>query len=434
MRWTDRVFISKRCVMLCFMILLAGCSAPWSVTPTITPTPTPQFAGGEPVLPQLQRLYRDAPPLPDNLAVAKSYWPLAGHDPANTFAAASTQLKGATHWFFQSPGPAFTSPVIAGGLALFNGGDGMLYAVDSGTGVLRWRVPVGDTLVAGTPAVEDGVVYVAAQGHGLMALNMSDGSMLWKVDTRLPVRAAPVAVGSLLLVLAGANDLICLDQRTGAEYWEFKSEDVLADYWPSQGQPAVTSAYGGLVYVALGASTEFNALSAATGRKAWELTVDSRMVGSPVYDAQFGLVFVATWQGHLYALDARTGMLKWRYDLPQAGSVGYGFASGPALAGGTLYIGNYQGHVLALDALTGKPRWISQVGGAVTATPTVRLGSGMPLDVYVADQDGYLSALNAASGQTEWHIYLGELRSSPVLSSNLLFISSGGDHGLFALN
>jgi eukaryotic-like serine/threonine-protein kinase len=413
---------------------LASCSVPWNTSSAVVPTPTPQFAGGEPVLPQLQKLYRDAPLPAGGITGSDQSWPLAGHDPANTSAAVAPALRGVMRWFFQTPGPVLASPVAAAGLVLLNGGDGVFYAVDGATGSLKWRAPVGDTLVAGTAAVSDGVIYVAAQGHGLMALSLSTGLPLWTVDTSLPVRAAPLVDGALLFVLAGANDLLCLDRRTGTEYWEFKSEDVLANFWPSQGQPAITTGDGGLVFVALGASTEFNALRLRTGRKAWEQTVDSRMVGSPVYDAQAGLVFAATWSGHIYAMDIHTGTVRWRFSLPQAGVPGAGLAAGPALANGTLFIGDYAGQLIALDASTGKPRWIYQGQGAVVAAPVVRLVNGTAEDVYVTGEDGSLIALNGASGLQEWHIYLGELRSAPALAQGELLIGSVGAHGLFAIN
>lgn len=402
--------------------------------PAVVPTPTPQFAGGEPILPQLQKLYRLAPLPVGNLLSADQSWPLAGHDPANTSAAIAAPLHGGIRWFFQTPGPVLASPVATRGLVALNGGDGNFYAVDSGTGKLRWRAPVGDTLVAGTAAVAGSVLYAAAQGHGLMALNLDTGSPLWTVDTRLPVRAAPLVVGSLLFVLAGANELLCLDRQTGSEYWQFKSEDVLADFWPSQNQPAVTTDDGGLVFVALGASTEFNALNLRSGRKAWEQTVDSRMVGSPVYDAQASLVFVTTWSGHVYAMDARTGHVKWRFALPQAGTPGIGLAAGPAFANNTLFVGDYAGRVLALNASTGRPRWISQLSGSILAAPVVRLGNNGASDVYIADQNGNIIALNGTTGAQEWHIYLGELRSAPVLAGNELLIGSVAGHGLFALS
>ncbi len=426
----------KIVLALLAMALLAGCAAPWNAPSGIAPTPTPQFAGGEPVLPQLQRLYAPAP-LPSAASVISPQapsWLLAGHDIANTFAAPSALLYGKMRWFFQTPGPVVTSPVVGDGVALVNGGDGVLYAVDMGTGGLRWRAPVGDTLVAGTSAIADGVVYVATRGHGLSALRLATGQFLWTVDTRLPVRAAPLVVGSLLFVAAGANDLLCLNRQTGREYWEFKSEDVFADFWPTQGQPAVTLDDGGLVFAAPGASTEFNALRLRTGRKAWELTVDSRTVGAPVYNAQAGLVYVATWAGYLYAIQASTGKLRWRFALPDVGQPGAGFASGPALAANRLFIGDYQGRVTALDARGGSVLWTYRDGSPLLATPVVGLVNGVAAQVYIADQYGNLSALDSQNGSLIWQVYLGELRSAPALTGTALLASSVGDHGLFALD
>src|SRR5258708_25719065 len=154
---------------------LASCSVPWNTSSAVVPTPTPQFAGGEPVLPQLQKLYRDAPLPAGGITSSDQSWPLAGHDPANTSAAVAPALRGALRWFFQTPGPGLASPVAAAGLVLLNGGNRRFYAVDGTTGSLKWRAPRGDTLLAGTAAVtravSDGVIYVAAQGHGLMALS-----------------------------------------------------------------------------------------------------------------------------------------------------------------------------------------------------------------------------------------------------------------------
>src|SRR5258708_18043184 len=74
--------------VLLILLLLVGCSVPWNGKPsTVMPTPTPQFAGGEPVLPQLQKLYREAPlPSSDALTSATGFWLLAGHDAAHTSA------------------------------------------------------------------------------------------------------------------------------------------------------------------------------------------------------------------------------------------------------------------------------------------------------------------------------------------------------------
>ena len=157
------------------------------------------------------------------------------------------------------------------------------------------------------------------------------------------------------------------------------------------------------------------------------------MVGSSVYDAQSGLVFAATWAGHVYAMDARTGTIKWRFSLPAAGTIGVGLASGPALANETLFLGDYAGRVIALNARSGKLLWVYQDHGSIVATPVVRMANGAGMDVYVTDQKGTLAALNATNGALEWQVYLGELRSAPALVNGTLFVGSVGEHGLFAL-
>ena len=427
-RWPARVLP----VFLVVALALVGCDAPWRAGNAVAPKATPQFAGGEPVLPGLQVLYREAP-LPTSAPPAANSWPVAGYDAANTAAAAAAPLAGRIAWFLHTPGPALAAPVVAEGTVLVNGGDGALYAADARTGAQRWRVPLGDALTAGTPAVAEGVVYVATQGHGLSALRLESGAPIWTVDTQGPVRAPPLAVGSLLFVATGANTLRCLDQRTGAEYWAFKSEDTQANFWPTQGQPAVTTMHGGLVFVALGASTEFNALRLSTGQKVWESAVDSRMVGAPVYDAAHGLVFVATGAGHLYALDANTGAQRWLSSLPGAGGVGVGFAAGPALAGGSLFIGDDGGDVLALDAQTGTTRWTAPGNDALLGPPAVRTAGGVAADIYLAEQRGALVALRADSGMREWRSQLGQLRAQPILAGGVLLVSAVEAHGLYAL-
>src|SRR5258708_29357390 len=118
---------------------LASCSVPWNTSSAVVPTPTPQFAGGEPVLPQLQKLYRDAPLPAGGSTSSDQSWPLAGHDPANTSAAVAPALRGVMRWFFQTPGPVLASPVAAAGLVLLNGGGRGFYSADCSAGSAKRR-------------------------------------------------------------------------------------------------------------------------------------------------------------------------------------------------------------------------------------------------------------------------------------------------------
>ncbi len=74
--------------------------------------------------------------------------------------------------------------------------------------------------------------------------------------------------------------------------------------------------------------------------------------------------------GTVYALDERTGKISWYF---QTKDFMYG---SPALAQvpetpPTLYIGSYDDHLYALDARTGIERWRYDVGGPIPGTATV---------------------------------------------------------------
>lgn len=69
----------------------------------------------------------------------------------------------------------------------------------------------------------------------------------------------------------------------------------------------------------------------------------------------------------------------------------------PVLASGVLFVGNDDGHLYALDARTGSSRWSFDVGVAIQ-------GSGIAVDgvVAVADARGILHVIDQATGSERW--------------------------------
>ncbi|MDH4091816.1 MAG: PQQ-dependent dehydrogenase, methanol/ethanol family [Cyclobacteriaceae bacterium] len=69
-------------------------------------------------------------------------------------------------------------------------------------------------------------------------------------------------------------------------------------------------------------------------------------------------------KGHIKALEATTGEIKWSFDLhspPWAGVM--------STAGGLVFAGTNEGNFIALDAFTGEALWDFQTGGAIRANP-----------------------------------------------------------------
>ncbi|MFQ6121118.1 MAG: PQQ-binding-like beta-propeller repeat protein, partial [Methanosarcinales archaeon] len=63
------------------------------------------------------------------------------------------------------------------------------------------------------------------------------------------------------------------------------------------------------------------------------------------------IVYVGSFDNNVYALNANTGDLKWKYNTN--GIVG----SSPIIWNGIVYVGSFDFRVYALNANTGKTKW-----------------------------------------------------------------------------
>jgi outer membrane protein assembly factor BamB len=82
-----------------------------------------------------------------------------------------------------------------------------------------------------------------------------------------------------------------------------------------------------------------------------------------------GLVYVGSDDDSVYALDARTGALQWKYTT---GSV---VLSSPMVANGVVYVGSvFEDKLYALDAGTGAQLWQYTTWSYVSSSPVVADG------------------------------------------------------------
>jgi outer membrane protein assembly factor BamB len=118
-----------------------------------------------------------------------------------------------------------------------------------------------------------------------------------------------------------------------------------------------------------------------------------------------GRVYVPTFDGRLYALDAGTGRTLWRFRSRRCS-----WAS-PALAAGLVieaFLNRHpacdrsvDGELVALDARTGRVRWPAELP-PTESSPLVLGGS-----VYVGAWDGTIRAYAVATGRLEWTVHVG---------------------------
>ena len=113
-----------------------------------------------------------------------------------------------------------------------------------------------------------------------------------------------------------------------------------------------------------------------------------------------GVVYVgAAWDG-LYALNAWTGALLWKYPVPPV------LSSTLAVADGVVYFTATGGYLYALNATSGIRLWQQYLSQTGNATPTVVNGI-----VYIGNGDVF--AVDAHTGSIRWRYPTGEVLFGP---------------------
>ena len=272
---------------------------------------------------------------------------------------------------------------------------------------IRWQFEPGGR-VFGKPALGEGAVYVAG-GKTLHALTL-DGESLWQREVEGEI-AAGVTLEEGVLYVHSSVGLHALDEL-GQPLWTHENEDlgplvdgrtlgwgseILADPWGwYRSAPLVR---GETVF--FGNSDGVHAISKQTGEALWRVPVGPVTADLVSYE---DTILVASWDNNIYALEAATGKLRWRFaaQVPRGRGVDWvGYAGcnlTPIVQGEHLFVGNRGTYFYALDAREGAEIWSSKVGASWIGSPAVISGDA----VYYGLSDGnaVMGHLLETGGQT----------------------------------
>jgi outer membrane protein assembly factor BamB len=183
--------------------------------------------------------------------------------------------------------------------------------------------------------------------------------------------------------------------------------------------PAV---WGGAVYFGSGDGNVY-ALDAPTGALKWKFHTGDVVHASPAISD--GTLFIGSWDSYFYALDAANGKEKWRFKTGEDHDIynQVGIQSSAAVMDGIVYFGCRDSNFYALDAATGQKKWaFNNKGSWVITSPAVHDGK-----VYFATSDtSTLYALDARSGTTVFSLNFNHwpMFSSPAIAGSKLYIGS----------
>lgn len=284
----------------------------------------------------------------------------------------------------------FPSPTIRG-----TGKSGVM-ALDRWSGTVLWTFDTAGTGMP-TPAVRNGVVYMATGGSRLYALDAKTGTRLWSI--RLPgfvSMAAPAVAGDMLYV-GTSRSLTAVDLGRRAIAWTFRDYGSLDDPPPAVGpdskgeQTVVTTAM----------------------KNPKRLTPEEKAAYKTSDTAENQFIYAFT----------TDGLPKWK-DLLGTGPWQPNNTSGaPAIADGKVFVGSpYTNAVYAYDLADGKRLWEFPAGAKVKGAPAIDDGR-----VYFGDVKGRLHVLDEATGKQLGVLQLGDkplAPAGPVIVNGVLFVSS----------
>jgi len=263
-----------------------------------------------------------------------------------------------------------------------------------------WSVDTNG-LIEFPPAVANGVAYLINKFGNGKAVRLSDHKVLWELKVhrnhgKPTFVTAPVYHRGRLFGAFLGGTVAAGDAETGKPIWKH----VLHAHLESS-----PLAIGETLY--LGTDTgKVVALRTSDGSIRWRFGSPGAIKASPSFHD--GRLFVADYQGSLFALHAGSGKPAWRTNTTRVPPFGEGgFFSSPAIGFGRVYAARDDGTVFALDERTGKVDWSFATGGAVYGSPAVARVPGTPPSVYIGSENGTFYALDARTGKPRWRYRVG---------------------------
>ncbi|MEN4013560.1 MAG: PQQ-binding-like beta-propeller repeat protein [Chloroflexota bacterium] len=300
------------------------------------------------------------------------------------------------------------------GDTLFVANQSHVYAVRAADGSMIWRYPdrAGRAMFFAAPVLADNQLLAGDYDNVLHSLNPNTGTQNWAfTGAKGDWIASPLVVDGIILAPNADHFLYALSPN-GSLLWKFETGRALWSKPVSDGE---------LVYQA---SMDHNlyAIDLRTGQKVWSVDVGGAVIYSPTLDAEMGVIYLTTLARNLMAINASDGSILWQRQFEG------GLWTQPAFKDGVLFFGDMQGKIYAVSAEDGTEIWSQSVDQPVTGLPTL-------LDdrVIFSTEEGSLVATRL-DGERLWSKTIeGKIFTGPVVVGERLAVGVTGGEGFLRM-
>lgn len=306
--------------------------------------------------------------------------------------------------------PAFTNGTIFAADA-----KGRISAIDKNTGKTLWHVNTKNPITSSL-AASDSLVYAGTGSAKILALQQTDGKIKWQKDLVNDVLATPLAVDNMVVTKTESGQLNAFAAENGKLLWKYSQEEP-----PLILRGSSSPKYADGLVITGFASGEIVALDSDTGLLKWRQTVAEPTGSFPVermvdiaadpiiYN---GVIFAATFQGKLAAINLNNGEVLWKTNASTY--------EGLAVNKNKVFISDAQDNVIAYDKDTGEKIWEQKSLTNRSLTGPAVIDNA----VVVGDMEGYLHFMNVENGNFIARIKVDSsgLLAQPIVKDNALYV------------
>ncbi len=289
--------------------------------------------------------------------------------------------------------------------AIYIAHDKHVTAINPGSGAILWEFSDGDAKFFAVPTAVDDVLYVGDYEGRMHALS-AEGQPLWRYEPAKETILGPISVTPKDRVIGGvavdsdkvyfglgSRNVVAVSRTTGKEMWTFETNHGVWSmplYIPANPEEPGSKA---IVYVA-SLDHRLYALDAETGKELWRKDLGGAAPGDLVYDPVRNRVYVGTFLSELVAVDLATHNIVDRFETE-----GWVWGS-PAFDEDILYFGDLAGILYAVRVTDEgfEQVWKQPVAeDAIRSTPILTDGL-----VIAASKDKNIYAVSKENGASQW--------------------------------